>query len=326
VLLCLGAAALRAGDVEVGRMLLEQGNVREAREYITRAYQSDSASIEHCFAHALLITNAGNAQKAYTNIAENKSADAALRCRAYMRLGALSYARYDYENAYMMYARGWELDPNAECGRLLARAAISKQDLIVAEALLAPASNAEYSPYYMANVSFLKDDYDQALAGYDKTARVDSGNYRAPALAQAIVCCSKLEKAEEKMQYRKTLNKRFDFILEEALLDTDTGNCAPPKPAADDKHDAAKKAQTRADRKKAFYSLQVGAFASLENARAMRRRLIDDYKDVIIAPAIVRGRNLHRVRIGSFESEKKAEIWARRHLKRKGISYRVVPK
>ena len=59
------------------------------------------------------------------------------------------------------------------------------------------------------------------------------------------------------------------------------------------------------------YTLQVGSFADLENARMLRDRLLQTYPDASIVPLDVKDVTYYRVQLGTFSSRADAEQRAR---------------
>ncbi|MBD3319888.1 MAG: hypothetical protein GF350_02215 [Chitinivibrionales bacterium] len=69
------------------------------------------------------------------------------------------------------------------------------------------------------------------------------------------------------------------------------------------------------------YVLQVGSFASLENAQKKKGDLEKYFPDVTIQHAEIGGEKYFRVRLGAFKSKEDAEAFGRRKLEPKNIDY-----
>jgi rare lipoprotein A len=73
------------------------------------------------------------------------------------------------------------------------------------------------------------------------------------------------------------------------------------------------------------YTLQVGSFAQLENARQLRDRLAGSYPDATIVPSNVKNTTYFRVQVGSFSERTAAEEQARR-ITRAGLPVIIMEK
>ena len=74
------------------------------------------------------------------------------------------------------------------------------------------------------------------------------------------------------------------------------------------------------------YTLQVGAFGSIENATALSDKLKKKFDQVTILPVTLSDQVFYRVRIGSFSSKDDAETFAESSLTSEGITYKAVMK
>jgi rare lipoprotein A len=73
------------------------------------------------------------------------------------------------------------------------------------------------------------------------------------------------------------------------------------------------------------YTLQLGSFAQLENARQLRDRLQPSYSDVLIVPLQSGSGAYYRVQVGTYSSRAAAEDQARQ-LARSGYSVIIMEK
>ncbi|MBD3393229.1 MAG: hypothetical protein GF418_13990 [Chitinivibrionales bacterium] len=331
LVVCAPLAGACAGDADIGLAFLEQGKVREAAEYCRRAYQSDSTKALNALAYATTLWNADRAAALYQRVAGDQNADATLRGEALMRLGGMQYARGGYETAYDAFDKAWRMHPSPEAGRFLARAAINKGDLVKAEALLVPVASgdnraqASHASYLLGNVHFLGQEYDKALTSYSRAARMEDAAHRAPSIAGAALSASMLERKKLARGYRDALAAQYDFYLESRLVDS-----VETPPLDFEEQDIAARADFSAAAESAgrdaAYTLQVGAFASLANARKLWRTLRKDFDNVTISALRREGKTLHRVRVGSFATEEQAREFGTARLQPGGMTYRVTRK
>lgn len=70
--------------------------------------------------------------------------------------------------------------------------------------------------------------------------------------------------------------------------------------------------QIKAIRESLDYTLQLGSFADVQNARQLRDQLAQSFADVAVVPLYVREAIYYRVRIGTFSNRPAAEEQARR--------------
>jgi rare lipoprotein A len=70
--------------------------------------------------------------------------------------------------------------------------------------------------------------------------------------------------------------------------------------------------QIKTIRESLDYTLQLGSFADVQNARQLRDQLTQSFADVAVVPLYVREAIYYRVRIGTFSNRSAAEEQARR--------------
>jgi septal ring-binding cell division protein DamX len=72
------------------------------------------------------------------------------------------------------------------------------------------------------------------------------------------------------------------------------------------------------------YTLQLGAFSSDKNAKKLATELSNEYDSVSVVKIDNNGTTIYRVRVGVFASETEADLWAKRNLGSRNLSFRVV--
>ncbi|MDR2693819.1 MAG: SPOR domain-containing protein [Chitinispirillales bacterium] len=75
-----------------------------------------------------------------------------------------------------------------------------------------------------------------------------------------------------------------------------------------------------------FFTIQVGAFASKENADNLVRRLTGKYDDITVSSTGSGDQTLYRVRVGSFQKKEDATAFADKLIIEAGLSARVTDK
>jgi cell division septation protein DedD len=74
------------------------------------------------------------------------------------------------------------------------------------------------------------------------------------------------------------------------------------------------------------YTLQVGAFSSLDNASGLQKKLQSRFSNVSILPVTLSDQVFYRVRIGEFLSKAAAETFGNDSLSTAGMTYKAVVK
>ena len=102
------------------------------------------------------------------------------------------------------------------------------------------------------------------------------------------------------------------------------------KKNVDNKHIATPQNQQAAtgspQEKITHYTVQVGAFGSVENAENLYKKLSTTYSDITISPTTSGGQTLYRVRIGTFQNREDAAAFADKLITTAGLSARVFEK
>jgi len=75
-----------------------------------------------------------------------------------------------------------------------------------------------------------------------------------------------------------------------------------------------------------IFTIQVGAFASRDNADNLVKRLTGKYDDITVTTAASGDQTLYRVRVGSFQKKEDAVVFADRLIIEAGLSARVTEK
>jgi cell division septation protein DedD len=85
-------------------------------------------------------------------------------------------------------------------------------------------------------------------------------------------------------------------------------------------------ATSNPQQKVTLYTVQVGAFGSVENAENLYKKLSSTYSDITISPTTSGDQTLYRVRIGTFENRDDAAAFADKLITTAGLSARVFEK
>ena len=340
LLILLFFISVTADDIDIGLSLLSQGKFSEACEYITRAYTSSPSSPRAVLAYAKTVTNGIEAQKLYKKIIDNESAGDSLKSEVYCMLGFLYYCKEDYNRAKSMFNKAEKSSVSGINTHMRALAAFNGGDNRTAETLWLPIISDDKKKdrhkalYYLGNMFYRQGKYEQAYNCYKNASEIKNMAWTVPALTGA--CLSSYYNGDtlfSTILYNQ-IHKDYPFLLEADQLkqaapghggftETDIksrDDGSVDSKSSERKEDAAKKTE------KAVYTLQVGAFGSEDNAKKLYRKMQKDFEDVTIKKEEIKGKVFHKVRVELFTKKEDALAYGEKHLKNRGISFRVVNK
>ncbi|MBD3317639.1 MAG: hypothetical protein GF344_17760 [Chitinivibrionales bacterium] len=307
IAVCLAAVGVstEANDAALSLSFLAQGNTEEARIYAVRGFAADSAAPLNRFAMARVITDANRARTLYRLVARDASAADSMRAAAYARLGEYSFVRGEYDTARALFGKAATLSDKPGYQHNRARALHKSGNTEAAEGLWATAAaNDPKALFHLGGSFFSRKRYKQALNSFSGTAQMEDSSIVAPSLAMAAVSASKAGFGEEAEDYGRMLVKRYPFILEEKLLREAGAIESKSIPEG--------------------YSIQVGAFGRPENAKRLKEELSRKFGTVSVVKERNEMRTLHKVWIGSFDSEHAALDYGERMVRPLGMPFRVV--
>ena len=333
--------SLSADDIDIGMSLLSQGKYDEAYGYIDRAYKKSPSSSKAQLAYAKTVSSGMEAGKLYNDIIGNKNAPDSLRSEAYVQLGCLYYCKEDYDSARSMFHQADKLSSGTGNDHLMALAAFNRGDNRTPETVwLAMASDEKKkirgrALYYLGNTFYRQGKYEQAYNCYKNASEMEGEAWTVPAYAGA--CLSSYYTGDtlfSTILYDK-IQKRYPSLLEaeplrrifssgSRFVETDINsreNVAASENKAPEEDNTVSKVS-----EKAAYTLQVGAFSSEENAKSLFRKMEKDFKHVSIKKERIKGTVFHKVRVELFADKEEALAYGEKHLKGRGINFRVVEK
>jgi septal ring-binding cell division protein DamX len=74
------------------------------------------------------------------------------------------------------------------------------------------------------------------------------------------------------------------------------------------------------------FTVQVGAFSTIDNATALQKKLSQQFENVSVATVTLEDKTFYRVRVGSFATREDAERYAVDSIQKAGITGKAVPK
>ncbi len=335
-----------AADAAIGLTLLSQGKFEEARQYIRRAYKENPNSPDIQYAYAKIETNGLQACDLYKSIADNKAASSSLRSKALYRLGCYYFAKEEYDGARKAFVKAEKLVPAGAVKHLKAMAIFNKGDNRAAELLWLETvskednvKSANRARYYLGNAFYQQGKYEDAYNCFNKARESKKKSWAVAALAGACLAAYHSGNTVRSTILYGQIGKECPDLLEKELLKSIKGNAASFSEAdveltedfgTIEATEPAKAKEVKPppepEKKKSgvFYTLQVGAFGSSENARKLHKKMKKDFGHVTIKEETVKGNVFHKVRIGRFTQEEEALTYGENHLRGKEIAFRVV--
>lgn len=333
--------SLFADDIDSGISLFSRGEYNEACEYINKAYREKPTSPKAQLAYAKTVSDGMEAEKLYKRITENQSAADSLKSEACFQRGLFYYCKEEYERAMRMFSKAQKLSAGTRNKHMKALAACNKGDNHSAEPVWFSMTSGKNKKrrgralYYLGNMFYRQGKYEQAYNFFKSASEMDGEAWVVPSYAGA--CLSSYYAGDtlfSTILYSKIKNKYPSLLEEEQLKRTFTGSCGFVETDSDlhehiaasantifEKGDAVSKAS-----EKAAYTLQVGAFSSEENAKCLFRKMKKKFENVSIKKEKLKESFLHKVRVELFTDKEEARAYGEKHLKSRGLTFRVVEK
>jgi tetratricopeptide (TPR) repeat protein len=330
-LLCAGAVLAGMSDARLSLSLLARGNVEDARAHAIRGYDADSTVALNRFALARVTSDAVRACALYGSVAEKETAADSIRAAAHAALGEYHFVAGEYDTAAALFGRAAAVNGDPRYLDAKAVALLAAADTAGAEPLLvAAAAASDRGLFRLGFLFYARGRYEEALRSFGRGGESGDPSIAAPSLAMAAASATLARKGEEAAGYAAELSHRFPFVLERDLLPSVE---VPAGRASKRRADLAEVTEVdepvggmrgAAGGRDGRYTIQVGAFGRVENARRLRAELGERFGTVTVVAEPGGTGTLHKVRIGAFDSEQKALDYGERMLRPLGMSFRVV--
>jgi len=313
---------------EQGMKLLRNGNYAEASAMLQKAYESDKKDTQVAFDYAC-VAPCSIAVALFTSISTDKSASDSLQAASWSRLGDYSFVYSAFKTAAEKYRKASGIDPKPWYKHQWALALAALREDEKARSIWHTLT-LEYgtdialqAQYHIGLLDMQVQQYDSAMVRFSKAGKIDEKNsWTIAAAAAQLECAIKLGKKKEIKKLEKQLSPYRDMLLEQDLLQIAEFSKNPPK-QKEKKH---AKPESKSSEKSEEYTLQVGAFGSIENATALSDKLKKKFDQVTIIPVTLSDQVFYRVRIGSFSSKDDAEAFGESSLSSIGITYKAIMK
>lgn len=334
------ASGSTAGD---SRDFLNKGDMAGARAVLEKARADSSAGPEITLLRARTLDNADSALQVYKKIAREKSAPDSVRAEAYFLLGCAAYLRQGPgHKASGYFGAATDLSPGGRYAepRYLSAIRDTADTSLIAELEKAAKDTASGSgplaSFYLGLFHYVKKDFNKALSCFTAGAAVaDTASWACAANAGAYACASAMARPQEASAVLTHIRRAWSEYLERPMLakvkqkapvakkDSAGARDTLALPAPDT---AAKKASPGPTAQKPLYSLQVGAFGTMENAHGLKVKLASQFPLVAVTQGNAGGKTIFRVHVGSFDSQDRARAYGDSTLAKKGIKFTVVEK
>jgi tetratricopeptide (TPR) repeat protein len=299
--------------------------------------------------YAKSIPDGAAAVEAYKKIAADTSFPDSVRGEAYFRLGCAAYMKGRYQKAgqYLKKSGRPATDPGLCTARFLAAVHDTADSAFLTSLTKVAADStgqdSRAAQYFLGLFFLAKKDFTRSLSHFDAASggasASDTAWWSCAAYAGACYSALSLGRSEEAQSVLRHLKRVYPAYLEKAQLakikpstaslaassGKDTTAWLPPDTAAAKKDARARTLAVRVpSAHKPMFSLQVGAFGSVENAGSLKSDLAKRYSPVSVVAAIVQDKPLYRVRVGVFASRESAQAFADTALAKKGLKFRIV--
>lgn len=327
-----------AGVSDEVRALLCKGDFLSARTLSEKAHAEDPADWELALLYGRSLADADTALALYKKIARNKSAPDSIRSQSYFLLGCAAYLRGNTTKASGYFADAQGTWGGVRSIEARTRSAIlNPADSVSLEALEKQAADTvsgagTMANFYLGIFYYVHKDFGRALPRFTTaTSLSDSVPWACPSRAGAYVCAVSLSRAQEAAAILAHIKSTFPAYLEHSMVVAATSRKSVAKKDPLSVKDTT--AWLPADSfalapegapGKTVFSLQVGAFGTLENAHALTTSLAGQFPSVTIAAGNTGNKPVFRVRIGAFESRKSAQAFGDSALTKKGMTFRIV--
>jgi tetratricopeptide (TPR) repeat protein len=327
-LMVRGVSAAVDTNYTRGIQLYSGGNYEAAEKKLALAYKVKPKDAYVAFAYAM-VAPCSLSVAIFTKCAADTTVPDSLRAAAYGQLGDYSFVHSAFKTAAEKYRRASSVRSEARYRHRWAMAAAALHDMATARSLwqtmiLEHGTDLALQAYYhLALIDMEEGGYDSAYAKLGKCGEPDSTrSWTVAATAAKLECAIKLGKTDAAKKLEKKLKPYGELLLERdlpALSGLRSGKKTAAGTASSSRPDGPQAEQEE-------YTLQVGAFGSIDNATALQKKLGNTYGEVTILPVTLSDQVFYRVRVGVFKSKDAAEKFGNNSLATAGIAFKAVVK
>lgn len=329
-------AMVDSTDYLSGVTALNRGEYRVAKEKLSLAYNKNPNDSKVKLAYAL-VAPCSTAVVIYKSLTEQSNISDSLKSAAYVKLGQYYYISKNYNQAANCYRNASKYGKNPEYRHYWALAALASGDRETAKSIWHTLTLeygdtlSEMAQCQLGLLCFEQKKYQDALNYYAKAgAPAVNHPWAVTALAGKLECVKKLGLNEEALQFEAQLQPYRKLLIEN--LPTSENKQKSEQITADTVLPVEKNQDSNAITVSemtdtlGFFTLQVGAFSSKDNAQALVNKVKIKHPSVSIVPLSINDKLFYRVWIGAFKSKSEAEHYGLDSLKKTGLSFRIVEK
>jgi tetratricopeptide (TPR) repeat protein len=329
MLLLAAVICIAAPDADhaAGVKLLREGDYRGALKKLEKACRAHPDDARIAFDYAR-VAPCSAAAAVYTKLSGDPKTPDSLRAASYKQLGDYSFVHSAFKTAAEKYRLASTVIDVPAYRHLQAFACAAMHDTASARTLwldLTSASGSDYAieaQYHLGLLDMKAGAFDSALKKLTLAGAIDTTrSWTIAAAAAKLECALRLGRKDSMAVFEKKLQPYRERLLEKDLLDL-AGVQTGKKPATV----TAAPAPEATTSDSAVYTLQVGAFGSLDNAAGLQQRLATRFGEVAVLPVTLSEQVFYRVRIGTFKSKADAEAFGNDSLAPEGIAFKAVVK
>jgi tetratricopeptide (TPR) repeat protein len=262
------------------------------------------------------------AVRLYKEIASGASVHDTMKAAALRALGEYYFVKNDYKSAAEQYKTSVKVFNSAIARDRWAQALFCDGQYDAALTLwnalaLEKKEYAVTADFYSGSVALFSGKYSDALSCFERCGKPD--------ISKPIT----LEALSGKRFSLEKLGRQTDAALvAEQLRKYNVSSIEWPeskaKPVVNEQAPITK--DTSPDTGLGGFTVQVGAFSTLENAAALQKRLSPQFGNVSVATVTLEDKVFYRVRVGSFATREDAERYAVDSIQKAGVTGKAVPK
>lgn len=266
------------------------------------------------------------AVRLYKEIATGTSVHDTIKAAAFSALGEYCFAKKEYKAAAEQFKLSVNIFGTAASRDRWAQALFCDGQYDAALTLwnaLALEQKKKYgvtADFYSGCVALHNGKYADALSSFEKCGKPEvSKPITIEALSGKHFSLEKLGRQSDAVVVAEQLRKFNAPLIEWPIVSGKTVvNEQPPVPPVTK--------DSTPETELGGFTVQVGAFSTLDNATALQKKLSQQFGNVSVATVTLEDKMFYRVRVGSFATREDAERYAVDSIQKAGITGKAVPK
>ncbi len=262
------------------------------------------------------------AVRLYKEIATGTSSQDIMKAAAFRSLGEYYFAKNDFKTAAEQYKTSVKISSTAISRDHWAQALFCDGQYDAALTLwnALALEKKEYgitADFYSGCAALYNGKYSDALSSFEKCGKADiTKPITLEALSGKHFSLEKLGRQSDAAIVSEQLRKYNVPLIEWPV--------SSKKP--DNNEHTPVTTNSMQDSEQGGFTVQVGAFSTLENATALQKKLSSQFGNVSVATVTLEDKIFYRVRVGSFATREDAERYAVDSIQKAGVIGKAVPK